>query len=44
MTADDERMIRQLFPRAVIKSVATAGHWIHSDQLEAFLGLALDFL
>jgi len=44
LTAADEPMIRQLFPRAVITTVAEGGHWIHADQLEAFLTLALDFL
>jgi len=44
LTADDERLIRQLFPMAVIKTIADAGHWIHADRLEAFLALALDFL
>ena len=44
LTADDERLIRQLFPQAVIKTIADAGHWIHADQLEAFLGMTLDFL
>jgi esterase len=44
VTADDERLIRQLFPRAVIKTIADAGHWIHADRLEAFLDLTLDFL
>jgi esterase len=44
VTAADERSIRELFPQAMIKTVADAGHWIHADRLEAFLGLALDFL
>jgi esterase len=41
---EDEPLIRQLFPRAEIKTIAEAGHWAHGDKPEEFLRLALDFL
>ena len=44
LTAADEPLIRQLFPQAVLKTIPDAGHWIHADQLEAFLALVLEFL
>ena len=44
LTEADEPLIRELFPRAVVATIPEAGHWIHSDQLEAFMALALDFL
>ena len=44
LNAEDEPLIRQLFPRAEIKTIAEAGHWVHADRLEEFLKLALDFL
>jgi len=44
LNAEDEPLIRQLFPRAEIKTIAEAGHWIHADRLEEFLKLVLDFL
>jgi pimeloyl-ACP methyl ester carboxylesterase len=40
----DEPLIRELFPNAEIQTIAAAGHWIHADQLAAFLALTLDFL
>jgi pimeloyl-ACP methyl ester carboxylesterase len=44
LNAEDEPLIRQLFPRAEIKTIAEAGHWVHADRLEEFLKLVLDFL
>ena len=44
LTAADEPLVHQLFPRAVIKTIPDAGHWIHAEQLEAFLSLAQEFL
>jgi pimeloyl-ACP methyl ester carboxylesterase len=40
----DEPLIRELFPNAEFQTIPAAGHWIHADQLEAFLALMLDFL
>jgi esterase len=44
LNPEDEPLIRQLFPRAEIKTIAEAAHWVHGDQPEEFLRLALDFL
>jgi esterase len=33
-----------LFPKAEIKSLAGAGHWLHVQQPESFLAAVLDFL
>jgi esterase len=38
-----EAIMRQ-FPAAVLKQVEGAGHWVHSEQPEAFLALLRDFL
>jgi len=43
-TEADELLVQELFPKAVVKTIPEAGHWIHADQLEAFMALALDFL
>ena len=40
----DEPLIRELFPWAEFQTIPAAGHWVHADQLEAFLALTLDFL
>jgi pimeloyl-ACP methyl ester carboxylesterase len=40
----DEPMIRKLFPKAEFQTIPEAGHWIHGDQLEAFLELMMRFL
>lgn len=44
LAPDDEACIRELFPRATVKTIPGAGHWIHADQLEAFMGFLLEFL
>jgi esterase len=41
---EDEPLIRELFPRAKIQTVADAGHWVHADAPDDFLRLARDFL
>lgn len=40
----DERLIRELFPRAEMQTIADASHWVHADKPEEFLRLVLDFL
>jgi pimeloyl-ACP methyl ester carboxylesterase len=42
--AEDEPLIRELFPLAQIQTIAGAGHWVHADQPEEFLRRLLDFL
>jgi esterase len=41
---ESEPVIRQFFPRAQIKMIAEAEHWVHGETPEEFLALALDFL
>jgi pimeloyl-ACP methyl ester carboxylesterase len=41
---DHEPAIRRLFPRARIARIAEAGHWVHAEQPEAFLGTLQPFL
>jgi esterase len=36
--------IRQLFPRAEMKSIAGAGHWVHADKPTEFLNIVTSFL
>jgi esterase len=43
-TAEDEPLIRELFPAAKIETIANAGHWVHAEAPEEFLKLVLDFL
>jgi len=40
--AEDGRDV--IFQNARVESVADAGHWVHHDQLEVFLGLLKEFL
>ena len=42
--AEDEPLIRELFPLAQIQTMAGATHWVHADQPEEFLRLLLGFL
>lgn len=36
--------IEQLFPKARIERLPSAGHWLHSEQPDVFLGRVRDFL
>jgi len=40
--AEDGRVA--IFQNAQVESMANAGHWVHHDQLEVFLGLLNEFL
>lgn len=40
----DLMLIRRLFPRAELKTIAGASHWVHADAPEAFLEAVLEFL
>lgn len=40
----DETLIKKHFPIARIETIAGAGHWLHAEKPEEFLGLCLDFL
>ncbi len=42
--ANDETEILKLFPKAEIKTIAAANHWVHADAPEEFLRLVLSFL
>jgi pimeloyl-ACP methyl ester carboxylesterase len=42
--AEDEPLVRQLFPQSEIKTIAEAGHWLHADRPEEFLRLVTEFL
>lgn len=44
LNAEDEPLIRALFPQAEIKTIPEAAHWVHADQPAEFLRLVLDFL
>jgi pimeloyl-ACP methyl ester carboxylesterase len=44
LRAEDEPLIRELFPQSQIQTIAEASHWVHADQPEEFLRLLLGFL
>ena len=39
-----EPAIRELFPRAVIETVAHAGHWLHAEKPDTFYSIVSKFL
>ena len=41
---EDEMMIKERFPKAIIKKIANAGHWIHAENPKDFTAEILDFL
>lgn len=40
----DWPLIQTLFPKAILKTIPNAGHWLHADQPEAFYDTVMDFL
>lgn len=44
VTEEDTGLIRKNFPEARIRTIASAGHWIHADAPDEFLKVVLDFL
>lgn len=44
ITADDEPLIRRLFPQAEMQTIEGAAHWVHADRPEEFAGRVVDFL
>ena len=44
ITASDEKKIMQHFPKAKIKMVKNAGHWVHAEQPDAFFKEVEEFL
>ncbi len=42
--AEDEPMIRQHFPNAVVKKAAGAGHWVHAEQPKTLARMVTEFL
>jgi pimeloyl-ACP methyl ester carboxylesterase len=44
INAEDEPLMRVLFPMSEIKTITGAGHWLHAEQPEEFLRMVLDFL
>jgi len=44
LKAEDEALIRELFPQAQIETLAEASHWVHADQPDEFLRLVQAFL
>ncbi len=41
---DDVPLIREMFPRAEVVTIASAGHWVHADAQEEFILAVNDFL
>ena len=42
--ATGEQTIHELFPRAEVKTIESAGHWVHADAPEDFVRLVREFL
>ncbi|MDX1402230.1 MAG: alpha/beta fold hydrolase [Kiloniellales bacterium] len=44
LTADHQQEIQRLFPNATARLLPSAGHWVHSEQPEAFMRALFAFL
>lgn len=42
--AEDELIIKKLFPNSSINEIADAGHWVHTEQPEVFAQMVRSFL
>lgn len=40
----DELTIRNLFPKAIFVTIKDAGHWVHAENMKAFLQTVLQFV
>jgi esterase len=40
----DEAVIRKLFPKAILKTIPDAGHWVHAEAPELFIEAVREFL
>ena len=41
---EDQDLIKRIFPKAQLKTVTNAGHWVHAEQPEALLKIVAEFL
>lgn len=44
ISADEEPLIKAHFPKAIIKTVANAGHWLHAENPKGFYNALITFL
>ncbi|MEO1261504.1 MAG: alpha/beta fold hydrolase [Bacteroidota bacterium] len=44
MQDDDDILINELFPEAVIATIKDAGHWVHADRPDELLALIKNFI
>ena len=44
ISPEDELLIKKHFPKAEIKTVADAGHWVHAENPKGFMNAALEYL
>jgi esterase len=44
ITKEDETIILKIFPKAEIKAIEKAGHWVHAEQPEDFYNAVMDFV
>ncbi len=44
VTSEDEPLIKKHFPKALIKTIPNAGHWVHAENPQGFMEATLDFL
>ncbi len=44
ISTNDEAQIKMQFPKAKIKTVANAGHWLHAENPTEFYGFVIDFI
>jgi pimeloyl-ACP methyl ester carboxylesterase len=41
---EDEKIIKRIYPEAIIREIPNAGHWLHAEQPELFMEAVLEFL
>ncbi len=44
ISEDDQKLIREIYPEAQIKTIPDAGHWLHAEQPKLFMDALLEFI
>ncbi|RKD90562.1 alpha/beta fold hydrolase [Mangrovibacterium diazotrophicum] len=44
LTEEDVKMVKEIYPEAVIETIPDAGHWLHAEQPKLFMEALLRFI
>ena len=44
LTEEDVKLVKEIYPEAVIETIPDAGHWLHAEQPKLFMDALLRFI